>query len=35
MMAILQGDMPNGTYPAKTEEAYHIIDQLIGNLGER
>lgn len=35
ILFILQGDTPNGTYSAKTEEAYQVMDNLIGNLGER
>lgn len=35
ILFILQGDSPNGTYTAKTEEAYQTMDRLIGNLGER
>lgn len=35
ILFIMQGDTPNGTYSAKTEEAYKVIHNLIGNLGER
>lgn len=35
ILFVLQGDSPNGTYTAKTEEAYQIMDRLIGDLGER
>lgn len=35
ILFILQGDLPNGTYSAKTKVAYEKIDQLIGDLGER
>lgn len=35
ILFIMQGDLPNGTYSAKTEESYRIMDNLIGNFGER
>lgn len=35
ILFVLQGDLPNGTYSAKTDEAYQVIDKLIGHLGER
>lgn len=35
ILFILQGDLPNGTYSAKSEEAFQAIDRLIGDLGER
>lgn len=35
LLFVMVSDSSNGTYAAKTEEAYERIDELVGSIGER